>query len=149
MARCNNRQQPRKCVAQPAMRFDQRRFLTGMGGRRGNCRAVTDRQPQGPKVIGIGWRLGHVELEIAGRRDARSAEVAIASCIGRRLREAEIEATEHGGNCRRNVAPAPEGAFRKPAIDEDQRNPPIGTREDQIRPQVGFGEQPEVRFPMS
>ena len=64
------------------------------------------------------------------------------------MREAEIEAAQQRGNRGRREPPAIERALRQPAIDEDQRNAALRAHHDQVRPQIGFGEQREVGLPM-
>ena len=123
-------------------------LLAGMGRGRGDGGAVADRRLQLAQAVLVGGRLRHVELEIAGGRDARRAEVAVARGIGGGLREAEIEAPQQRRDHAGRVAPAIEGALRHAAVDQDQRDVPLRAHQDQVRPEIGFGEQAEVGLPM-
>ena len=148
MARRDDREQPREGVAQSPVGLDQRRLLAGVGRGRGDGRAVADRRLQLAQTVLVGRRLRHVELEIAGGRDARRAEIAVARGIGGGLREAEIEAAQQRRDHAGRVAPAIVGALRHAAVDQDQRNVPLRAHQDQVRPQIGFGEQAEVGLPV-
>ena len=96
----------------------------------------------------VGRRRRHVELEIAGRGDARRAELGIALGVGGRLREAEIEATEQRRDHAAHALPAAERALRQAAVDDDHRNSAVGARQNKVRPQIGFDEQRQSRLPM-
>ena len=100
------------------------------------------------RVVGVGRRLRHVELEIAGGGDVRRAEIAIALGMRGRLRQAEIEAAQQRGDGRGNAPPAAERALGQPAVDQDQRNAALRAGHDQVRPQIGFDEQREIGPPM-
>ena len=100
------------------------------------------------RAVAVGRRLRHVELEIAGGGDARRAEVAVARSVGRRLRQAQIEAAQERRDHARRVAPAIVRALRHPAVDHDERDVALRAHQDQVRPQVGFGEQREIGLPM-
>ena len=148
MARRDDRQQPRERVAQSPVRLDQRRLLAGVRRGRGDGGTVADRRLQLAQTVLIGGRLRHIELEVSGGRDARRAEIAVARGIGGGLGEAEIEPAQQRGDHARRVSPAIVGALRHAAIDQDQRNVPLRAHQDQVRPEIGFGEQPEIRFPV-
>ena len=115
---------------------------------RGDGRAVADRRLQLAQAVLVGGRLRHVELEVAGGRDARRTEVAVARGIGGGLREAEIEPPQQRRDHAGRVAPAIEGALGYAAVDQDQRNAPLRAHQDEVRPEVGFGEQAEVGLPV-
>ena len=63
------------------------------------------------------------------------------------LRKAEIEAADQrpGGALKR--PPAMERTLGDAAVDDDQRNAPLGRRHDQVRPDIRLGEQGEIRLP--
>ncbi len=148
MARRDDREQPGEGPAQPPVRLDQHRLLAGMGRGAGDDGALADRCPQGRQAVGVGGRLRHVELEIAGGGDARRAELAVTLGMGGRLREAEIEAAQQRGDRGGNAPPAIERALRHAAVDQDQRNAALGAGHDQVRPQIGLDEQREIGPPM-
>ena len=123
-------QQSREAVAEPPVRLDQRRFFARVGRGRGNRRALADRGAQCGEAVEIRRRFRHVELEVAGGGDAGRTEIAQSRGVGRRLRQAEIEAAQHRADGRRGKPPAIERALRNAAVDQDQRNGALRTHYD-------------------
>ena len=103
---------------------------------------------EGLEAAGVGGRLRHVELEIAGRRDMRRAEIADASGIGGRLRQAEIEAAQQRGDHAGDAPPTFEGPLGEPPVDEDQGHAAPGAGHDQVGPEIGLDEEREIGPPM-
>ena len=99
----------------------------------------------------LSWSAGgsrHIELQVAGGADARRAEIAIARGIGGGLGEAEIEPAQQCRDHAGGVAPAVVRALRHPPVDQDHRDVALRAGQDQVRPQIGFSEQSEVRLPV-
>jgi hypothetical protein len=119
-----------------------------MGGGRRDHRPAADRGSQGLKLGRIGRRRRHVELEIAGGDDMRRAQFVQAFGVGRRASKTEIEPPQQVDDRVRQISPVPQGAFRQPAIDQDQRHAALRCLDHHVRPQIGFHEQREVRVPM-
>ena len=135
-------------MAQPPMRFDQHRLFAGVGRGGGDGGAIADRSLERLQLVRIGGRLRDVELEVAGRGDARRAEVAVARRVRRRLRQAEVEATQQRADRAGCKFPTIEGALRQFGVHQDQRNPARGRGHDQVRPEIGFREQRHVGLPV-
>ena len=93
-------------------------------------------------------RRRHVELEIAGGDDIAGAQFAEPHGVGRRARKAEVEPLQQIDDRIRQIAPALQRALRQPAIDQDHRHAALGGFDHQIRPQIGFHEQRQIRPPM-
>src|SRR5262249_4269003 len=91
MARRDQGEELRERAPQAPVRLDQGGFLARMGRGRRNGGALSDRRLQRPQAFVLGRRLRHVELEVAGRADARRTKIAIAGGVGGRLGKTEIE----------------------------------------------------------
>ena len=114
---------------------------------RKRCDAYGSLQSQ--KAFGIGGRLRNIQLEVSGRGDAGRAKVIVPSRIEGRLRKAEIETAKNRSDRRGRPPPATERALRQSAVHKDQRNAALRTHHDQIRPQIGLGEEREIGFPVT
>jgi len=110
--------------------------------------ASADRRTQDREARGVGGRLRHVELEVAGGGDVRRSKFAVTRGVGGRLREAEIEAAQQRRDGGGDAPPAIEGALRDAAVDQDQGNAALGARHDQVGPQIRFDEEREIGPPM-
>ncbi len=130
------------------MRLEQQFFLAMMGRGRDPHRPAAGQRHQPFQLGVVGRRRQHVELEIAGGHHIGAAERGEPLGIGRRLREANVEAAEQRRDGRRGALPARERARRHPAIDHHHRQTPRGAGQDQVGPQVGFDEQRETRLPV-
>ncbi len=148
MARHDDGEQARPRLADAPVRFDDRRLLARMGGGCDQHLTLADRLLHFGELGLVGrWRR-HVELEIAGDAHDRHAEFRIALRIERRLREAHVELAENGGRGALERSPGLEQFFRHAAVDQQQRNARLGTRDDQVRPQIGFDENAEIGLPV-
>src|SRR5262245_59707503 len=130
------------------MRLDQRDLLAGMGRGSGDLGPSVDRRAQRRQTDGIGGRVGHVELEIAGVDDMRRPELAVTLGMRGRLREAKIEAAKQRGDRGGNAPPALKRALGDAAVDQDQGDAALGALHDQIGPEVGLDEEREVGLPV-
>ncbi len=130
------------------MRLDDRRLLARMGGSRDQHLTLADCLLHFGELFLVGRRRRHVELEIAGHSHDRHAEFRIALGIECRLREADVELAENGGRGALERTPGLERFFRHAAVDQQQRNARLGTRDDQVRPQIGFDENAEIGLPV-
>ena len=148
MARRDQRQQAGKIRAQAPVRLDHDGLLAGMGGCRRDHRPAADRVRQGRELGGIGGGAGTSSLRVAGGDDARRAQFTEALGVGRRAREAEVEALQQIGDRVRQIAPAPERVFRQPAIDQDHRHAAPRRLDHHVRPQIGFHEQRQIGLPV-
>ena len=93
--------------------------------------AMTVRSPiaalSAARLVGVGGRLRHVELEVAGGGDARRAEVADSARHGRPIAPGRDRSSAAARRCVAGAnAPALERALRDPAIDQDQRDAALG-----------------------
>ena len=102
----------------------------------------------GRAARGIGRRRRRVELEVAGDRDPRRAEPRRAA----RRRPGSARGRGRSGRAAprdvRQALPAPERALRHAPVDEDQRDAARVELEDGVRPDLGFGDEREVRLPV-
>jgi len=64
------------------------------------------------------------------------------------LHQAHLEPGEQRRHRRRRRAPALKRALRHPPVDDDHRDAPLGSREDEVGPEIGFDEQREARLPV-
>ncbi len=97
---------------------------------------------------GIGrWRR-NIEFQVARGDDVAAAKRGETLGIGGRLRQADVELFQDRRYRPRKPAPARKRTRRHAAVDQDHRQPPRRTRQDQIGPQIGFDEQRKTRSPV-
>ena len=148
MARRDDREQAGKGAAQPPVRVDQRVSSPGWVEAAASTVRSATAAPQRRQPVGIGGRLRHVELEVAGGGDARRTERAeafgiAADCARQRSKQ-------------RSSAPIVPGTRRQRWNERSDSRPltrisgmrALGARDDQVRPQIGFDEQREIGPPV-
>ena len=137
-----------KALPQHAVRVDHHLLLTRMSGGGSDNRPAADRGLDRGEPQHVDRRRRNVELQIAGQRHARRAELGVAFGILRRLRKAEIETLEQRRDGFRKTAPARVRALRQPPVDQDQRNVAGRALHDEIGPEVRFREERQVGPPV-
>ncbi len=130
------------------MGLDQNFLFAGMGRCGDHDRAAARHRHQPLQLGRIGGRRWNIELQIARGHDVAAAERRKAIGVELRLREADLEPAEQRRNRVRDPAPARKRALRHPPVDQDHRQPPRRTRQDQVRPQIGLDEQRQRRAPV-
>ncbi|CEG09353.1 hypothetical protein BN961_02778 [Afipia felis] len=148
MTRHNDREKRRNIPGQTPMRVDDDLLLAGMGRSRDENRPPSRRRFQPFEPLGIGRQRLDVELEIAGSHDIGTAERSETFVIDVGLREAQIEARQQRRDGAARPAPARKRTRRHAPVDQDERHPPVGSRQQQVRPEIGFNEQRKTRLPV-
>ena len=123
MPRRDHGQERRDFRPQPPMCGDDGGFFTGMRRGRGNDRARADDAISACASVASstgGGGTSSLRLPVELTRGAPSCAVALG--VGGRLGEAKIEPRQQRGDDARHQPPAPERAFRQPAIDHDHRD---------------------------
>ena len=148
MARRDQRQHVGKDLGDAAMRLGGDALFAGVG--RGGDPDLPPRDAAGEfgEFLLVGGRRRGVVLEIADDVDFRRAEPGEPLSVGLALRQAEIDSPEQRGDEVGRASPAFVGARAHPRVDHRQRRAGAARFEDHVRPDLGFGDQREIRPPM-
>src|SRR5437763_1843775 len=119
-----------------------------MGRRAGDDGALCNCGAQQCQRIGVRWRLGNIELEIAGGGHPWGPQVAISCGMSRGLCKAEVETAQQHRDAMRSPPPTPERTLGQTPIDQDQRNCAMRAGDNQIGPKIRFNEKREIGLPM-
>ena len=140
MPRHDHGQEFREESGERPVGFRQDFLFAGMRGGRNHHRAAACHRHQPLQLVGVSRRRGDVELEVSSDHDIAAAERCETIRVGLRLRQADLELAKQHRDGSRKALPAWKRALRHPAVDHHHRQPPRGTRQDQVRPQVRFDE---------
>src|SRR5215472_3287041 len=93
-------------------------------------------------------RRRRIDLQVAGRYGPRRTQYGKAASERIILRQHQIEPAEQRIGKARRAPPTAKGTPRDATVDERQGNAARGAFKDQVRPNLRFGENRQIRPPM-